>query len=68
MISESAIYKMVADLLRFPRPVVCKHYICLNLLSMLEENGSSLDKNLVNAVVEGNDEVSLRLLSNNGGG
>lgn len=50
------IIELVAQLLNFPHPKVCKHYVAANLLSILEKHGVPVSDDLAKAVVDGDDD------------
>ena len=61
-ITEKDILQLVKKLIEFPDTQVCKHYVALQLLSLLEAKGVVLSNSLVTAVVASNDEEIIRLI------
>jgi hypothetical protein len=62
VLSESVVFGMIASLLRFPFPTVCRHLVAADLLSALEEAGLGIPQELARAVVAADDENALTLL------
>ncbi len=58
---EDILYE-IEKLLKFPNAHICKHYVCCNLLDMLERHNCKLPLNLVRAVVDANDEDALKII------
>ena len=54
---------MMKKLLEFPYPQICRHYVVCDILSLFEKHGQKIDTELVKAVVSGEDEKALELLS-----
>ena len=61
-IPSEQILTMIQQLLKFPFPQICRHSVCADLLSLLEQNGYPVSGDLAGAVIQANDEVSLKLL------
>ena len=59
VIDETDIYPMIRRLLRFPFPQICRHFMALNLLSLLEQKGMVISVALAKAIMEGDDETAL---------
>lgn len=59
MVPVSDVVKLIEQLLKFPRAEVCRHYVCCNILSMLEANGFDVTNDLAKAVVDADDETAL---------
>jgi len=55
--------KYVQAIIEFPDSKICKHYIAGLMLSLLEESGYPVSKELAGAVVGGDDEEALRILN-----
>lgn len=53
---------LVVDMIEFPQPTVCKHFVAAKLLSMMEYFGYNVTPELAGAVVNANDEEALKLL------
>jgi hypothetical protein len=62
IISSADILKEIEKLLKFPRPHVCKHYVCCNLLGLLKKSGYVPPPGLVMAVVDADDEEAFRII------
>lgn len=54
--------KMIGNLLEFPLPQICIHHVAASLLSILEEHGIPLSKELAGAIVRAEDEAAKPLL------
>lgn len=61
--SADDVLAFVEQLLRFPYPQVCRHYVAAQLLSELERLGLSVSRELADAVVGANDAEAIRLLA-----
>ncbi len=63
-ITEKDIYKLIYNLVNFPFSQICIHNQALNLLSLLEEKGFTISKDLVKSISDasGGDEESSRIL------
>lgn len=55
--------KYIQAIIEFPESKICKHYIAGLMLSLLEESGYPVSKELAGAVVNAEDEEALRILS-----
>ena len=66
---KSELYKLIEKMVRFPNATVCRHYVCLEILNVLESNGEELDINLVNAILDGSngDKEVLKILEGKNG-
>lgn len=64
-IDSHTLYKFCLQLINFRDPTVCRHYVILSLLSMLEENKIPISIELVKAVSENSagDEEAKEILS-----
>lgn len=49
-IDSNDIYKLVLATIKFPNSQICKHFVALDLLSLLQSKGVSLDEELVDAI------------------
>ncbi len=56
------IYKLIKSILDFPQSQVCKHYVCCQLLTLLEDRNIPISKELAGAIVEANDKLAIQLL------
>ena len=63
-IDSSKILNEIRTLALMPQGQVCKHFVMLNLLNMLEVNGCTLDANVVKAVSDADDTQILSCLNN----
>ncbi len=61
-ITEQDILHEIKKLALFPHGKVCKHYIMLNLMGMMEQQGISLNLELVKAISDADDSKILDLI------
>ena len=64
--SAQDILKLIARVIVFPANKVCKHWVAMEMLGMLESAGWDCPDELAKAVVDADDETILRLLTNLG--
>ena len=62
MVTEKQIYGMIRGLLNFPYPQICRHAVALDLLNLLEQNGATLNSDMVIHIVQADDEKALALV------
>lgn len=60
---ETALMQEIKKLAELPQGVVCKHWVMLQLLQIIEQSGTPLDKSLVKACSDADDSGILRLFS-----
>lgn len=61
--TQQRILEYVRQLLQHPYPLICRHAVASDLLSLLEEQGYAVSDELAGAVVRADDRVALGLLS-----
>lgn len=61
-VSDKAVFEEILELVKFPYPTVCVHYVGARLLNMLEESGYPITSELAMAVVCAKDEEAIRAL------
>ena len=54
--------KLTRDLIEFPQPTICKHYVAAKVLSTMNDLGLEVSGELALAVVNADDEKALTLL------
>lgn len=59
---ERQLYKLIADFINYPVASICKHYVCLCILDMLERQGYELNDELVKSINDADDEKTLQIL------
>lgn len=57
-----AIYLFIRKIIKYPHAHICKHYVAIELLSLLESLDYTLDSQLVDAIISGDDTCTLALL------
>jgi hypothetical protein len=65
-ITEQDIFKQVSQIINFPYPMICKHFIAANLLSMLEECGypaTEQFKALATHIVRAEDDAATNAIA-----
>lgn len=56
--------QVITGLLKFPRPLVCRHFAALDILAVLQKNGVRLPDGLLDAVAKSSegDEEALQII------
>jgi hypothetical protein len=62
MIAEQKIIAVAQRILKHPQGTICKHWVVLILLDLLEREGWPISMELAKAVVDADDDKSLELL------
>lgn len=63
---EKDIYYMIVGLLKFPFPQVCRHFVALELLSLLEKNGYEVSEELAKYISKASecDYEAIEMITN----
>ena len=60
--TEMRLWALIRQTLSYPQPLVCKHLLAADLLSLLESSGVAIESVLAKAVIESNDTLALALI------
>ena len=66
LITDKEILKLLRGFVEFPESKICKHFVALTLLNLLESKGCSISKDLVKDIVEGEDVKAINYLESAG--
>ncbi len=61
--TEQVLKELVAVLIEFPYPQVCKHWAALEVLNAMELLDIKVDDKLAKAVCDADDDTALQLLA-----
>lgn len=59
---EKLVYGAISEILHMHQSQICKHFVCLNLLSALEIRGFPVLPELAKAVVDSDDYAALYII------
>lgn len=59
---KEGLYRLIEALVEFPYGQICKHYVALQVVGLLEVRGLAKDKDLAKALCQADDETALELL------
>lgn len=61
-INGELITGLILKLIRFPRPIICKHAVALDLLDACGRAGHAIPVELVKAIIDSDDERAEKIL------
>lgn len=56
------IYRLLYDFISFPNAHICKHYVCIEILNVLQDY-VNVDPELISTINNADDKKALELLS-----
>ena len=66
-ISSRRLRLLIRSLLTFPQSKICRHAVCLDILSLMEEEGciemNEEYRSLVRAIASSDDDAALKLMN-----